>query len=48
MELLDLDNPPMVYQLSLEGVDKNADGLYKMSDVLGAFEKAIAAYQAIP
>ena len=48
MELLDLDNPPMVYQLSLEGVEKNADGLYKMSDVLGAFEKAIAAYQAIP
>lgn len=48
MELLDLDNPPMIYQLSLKGVEKNADGLYKMADVLAAFENAIAAYQAIP
>lgn len=48
MSLLDLDNPPMVYPLSLKGLEKNADGLYPMSGVLAAFEKAIAAYQAIP
>jgi glucose-1-phosphatase len=48
MSILDLDNPPMVYPLSLKGLEKNADGLYPMSDVLAAFEKAIAAYQAIP
>ena len=48
MELLDLDNPPMIYQLSLKGLKKNADGLYKMSDVADRFEKALAAYEAIP
>lgn len=48
MSILDLDNPPMVYPLSLKGLEKNADGLYPMSDVLAAFENAIAAYQAIP
>lgn len=48
MELLDLDNPPMIYQLSLKGLEKNADGLYKMSDVANRFEEALAAYEAIP
>ncbi|MDE6050105.1 MAG: glucose-1-phosphatase, partial [Paramuribaculum sp.] len=48
MELLDLDNPPMIYQLSLKGLKKNADGLYKMSDVADRFENALAAYEAIP
>lgn len=48
MSLLDLDNPPMIYPLSLKGVEKNSDGLYKMADMLGAFENALAAYQAIP
>lgn len=47
MELLDLDNPPMIYQLSVDGIEKNADGLYKLDDLLKAFENAIAAYQAI-
>jgi len=37
-----------IYPLSLKGLEKNADGLYPMSDVLAAFEKAIAVYQAIP
>ena len=48
MELLDLDNPPMIYQLSLKGLTKNADGLYKMEDVAKKFEDALAAYEAIP
>ena len=47
MSLLDLQNPPQIYQLSLKGVQKNADGLYKMADVMAAFENALAAYQAI-
>lgn len=47
MQLLDLENPPMIYPLSLKGVEKNADGLYKMSDLLTAFENAITAYQKI-
>lgn len=48
MELLDLDNPPQIYQLSIEGIEKNADGLYNMDDLMKSFENAIAAYQAIP
>lgn len=48
MSLLDLDNPPMIYPLSLKGLEKNIDGLYKMADVAQRFEEAIAAYQAIP
>lgn len=47
MDLLDLDNPPMIYPLSLKGLQKNADGLYKMSDIMKRFEEAMAAYQAI-
>lgn len=48
MELLDLDNPPMVYQLTLKGLTRNADGLYRMSDVAGRFEQALRAYEEIP
>lgn len=48
MSLLDLDNPPVIYPLSLKGIQKNADGLYKMDDVLAAFERALTAYQEIP
>lgn len=48
MELLDLDNPPMIYPLSLKGLEKNADGLYKMADVAARFEQALRAYEAIP
>ncbi|MDE5789774.1 MAG: histidine-type phosphatase [Muribaculaceae bacterium] len=48
MELLDLDNPPMIFPLSFKGMQKNADGLYKMADVAKRFEDALRAYEAIP
>jgi glucose-1-phosphatase len=48
MTLLDLDTPPMIYPLSLAGLEKNADGLYKMADVKKRFEEALRAYEAIP
>lgn len=48
MELLDLDNPPMIFPLSFSGMQKNADGLYKMADVANRFEQALRAYEAIP
>lgn len=48
LELLDLDNPPMIYPLTLTGLEKNADGLYKLSDVMNRFEQAMRAYEAIP
>lgn len=47
MELLDLDNPPKIYPLSLKGVQRNADGLYNMEDVAARFEKALRDYENI-
>lgn len=47
MSLLDLKNSPMVVPLQLKGLNANADGLYKMSDILGRFREAIQAYDAI-
>ena len=47
MELLGLDNPPMIYPLTLKGLEKNADGLYSMADLAARFEQALAAYDAI-
>lgn len=48
MELLSLDNPPMIYPLNLKGLKRNADGLYDMADLADRFEQALAAYEAIP
>jgi glucose-1-phosphatase len=45
--LLDLQNPPQVFSLSLKGLTKNADGLYTFDDVNNRFEKAINAYDDI-
>lgn len=47
MELLDLDNPPMIYPLTLTGLEKNADGLYRLADVEARFAEALAAYDAM-
>lgn len=48
LDLLNLDNPPMVYKLKLKGLTPNADGLYAMEDILARFNQAIHAYDAIP
>lgn len=48
LQLIDLDNPPVIYPLSLEGLTRNADGLYLLSDVEARFEQALRAYDAIP
>lgn len=48
MQLLGLDNPPMIYPLSLKGLERNIDGLYRMEDVAQRFADAIQAYQDIP
>ena len=47
LELLDLENPPMVIPLQLKGLTPNADGLYKISDINSRFLQAIRAYDAI-
>ncbi|MBP5605901.1 MAG: hypothetical protein J6X60_10225 [Ruminiclostridium sp.] len=38
------DTPPVVYALSFEGMEKNADGLYAYDDVIARLDKAINAY----
>ena len=47
MELLDLDNPPMIYPLTLKGLQRNADGLYDIADVNARFEQALRDYENI-
>ena len=47
VELLDLDNPPMIVPLKLKGLQPNADGLYPMADLMNRFEEAIMAYDDI-
>lgn len=47
MELLSPENPPMIYPLTLSGLERNADGLYNLADVEARFAAALAAYEAI-
>lgn len=47
MSLLNLDNPPMIYQLNLRGLERNADGLYTLEDVENRMAQALAAYDAL-
>ena len=42
--LLMLENRPMVFPISLEGLMANRDGLYLLSDLEARFEESIAAY----
>lgn len=45
--LLDQDNPPEIFPLKLKGLQENADGLYKLEDVMKRFTEAINAYDDI-
>lgn len=42
--LLDLENPPVVFPISLQGLDKNEDGLYDAQDVMNRLDQAIKEY----
>lgn len=44
---LSLEQPPMLYHLSLQGLEKNADGLYQLSEVQQRFTDAISEYDTI-
>ena len=41
MSLLDLNNTPIVFALSFEGMEKNADGLYTAEEMNRRFDDAI-------
>ena len=47
MESLNIDNPPMIRALEIEGLNNNNDGLYKLEDFTNHLEKAIAAYDTL-
>ncbi|WP_028129440.1 histidine-type phosphatase [Selenomonas sp. AE3005] len=47
-EMLDLENPPVVYPIKLKGLKANKDGLYKLEDLQARFAKAIKAYDELP
>lgn len=46
-DMLTLDNPPMQYDLSFEGVETNEDGLIAEADLLALFDRSIAAMDAL-
>ena len=41
MSLLDLENPPMVFPISLKGLSVNADGLYPFDELVQRFDETI-------
>ncbi len=45
--LLDLQTPPMVKSISIEGLTANSDGLYTLSDLDSRLAEAMAEYEAI-
>ena len=44
---LSLENPPVSFDIDLSGLERNADGYYRMDDVLERFRNAIAAYDTL-
>lgn len=45
--MLDLNNPPAVFPLKLQGITQNEYGLYPVKDVLLRFDSAIAGYKSV-
>ena len=44
---LSLDNPPVSFDMELPGIEKNADGYYRLDDVLTCIQSAINAYDEL-
>lgn len=47
LQTVDLKNPPMVYDLSLNGESKNSDGMYPYNNVIKRFSTSINAYNQL-
>ena len=45
--VLSLENPPMRYNLSFEGVSTNEDGLISEADLFGMFDRTLASYDEL-
>lgn len=48
MPLLSLENPPVVYSMTLKGLSANDDGLYRLADLEQRFAERIEANDATP
>ena len=48
LDVIDLDNPPAIFPVSLQGLNTNSDGLYKMQDIKERFKQAISSYRNLP
>ena len=44
-EILDLNNPPKRYQITLSSIERNADGLYRYSDFQSLLKNISEKYQ---
>lgn len=47
LTLVDLNNPPMIYNLKLSGLKPNEHGLYDFSEINSRFNEVISKYEAI-
>ncbi|TDQ56672.1 glucose-1-phosphatase [Mesocricetibacter intestinalis] len=47
MQSLDLQNPPQIYSLRLQGLQADKQGFYKLEDINARFADAFAAYENI-
>ena len=48
LQMMGLENPPMIFPIRLKGLSENADGLYPLSELRERFSLAISAYDALP
>ena len=47
LSLLSAENPPMSFDLSVEGLTKNEDGLYAYADLRARIQESIEAYDQL-
>ena len=45
--MLDLEHSPVVFPITLSGLNKNEDGLYSISDIKGRFDSSISEYDKL-
>lgn len=48
LQMMDLENAPVIFPIHLKGLTENADGLYSLLDLQQRFAKAITAYSYLP
>ena len=48
LQMMDLENAPVIFPIRLKGLSENADGLYTLLDLQQRFAKAITAFSYLP